>query len=160
MSRFLSCLQHSRPCCIGYTNSRLRLEFVYPIQHGRSCCKHYLNMKNSLLTGLVFSYTEVTCSLVLNSVALLYLRTPVSVFIDVKYTLDFSPSFLLLYSLKTAVRLPILAILKRTMTLPFGKPTSIQNRQQDAESRKILFACVNRFDQPIKTWDKTFLKLF
>ena len=28
MSRFLSCLQHSRPCCIGYTNSRLRLEFV------------------------------------------------------------------------------------------------------------------------------------
>jgi hypothetical protein len=41
MSRFLSCLQHSRPCCIGYTNSRLRLEFVYPIQHGRSCCKHY-----------------------------------------------------------------------------------------------------------------------
>ena len=42
MSRFLSCLQHSRPCCIGYTNSRLRLEFVYPIQHGRSCCKHYI----------------------------------------------------------------------------------------------------------------------
>ena len=34
MSRFLSHLQHSRPCCIGYTNSRLRLEFVYPIQHG------------------------------------------------------------------------------------------------------------------------------
>jgi hypothetical protein len=42
MRRFLSCLQHSRPCCIGYTNSRLRLEFVYPIQHGRSCCKHYI----------------------------------------------------------------------------------------------------------------------
>ena len=41
MGRFLSCLQHSRPCCIGYTNCRLRLEFVYPIQHGRSCCKHY-----------------------------------------------------------------------------------------------------------------------
>ena len=46
------------------------------------------------------------------------------------------------------------------MTLPFGKPTSIQNRQQDAESRKILFVRVNHFDQPIKTWDKTFLKLF
>jgi hypothetical protein len=43
MSRFLRCLQHSRPCCIGYTNSRLRLEFVYPIQHGRSCCKHYFS---------------------------------------------------------------------------------------------------------------------
>jgi hypothetical protein len=42
MSRFLSRLQHSRPCCIGYTNSRLRLEFVYPIQHGRSCCKQYI----------------------------------------------------------------------------------------------------------------------
>jgi hypothetical protein len=36
MNRFLSCLQHSRPCCIGYTNSSRRLEFVYPIQHGRS----------------------------------------------------------------------------------------------------------------------------
>ena len=46
MSRFLSCLQHSRPCCIGYTNSRLRLEFVYPIQHGRSCCKHYISNEN------------------------------------------------------------------------------------------------------------------
>ena len=34
MSRFLSCLQHSRPCsCIGYTNSRLRLEFVYTAAH-------------------------------------------------------------------------------------------------------------------------------
>jgi hypothetical protein len=32
----------SRLCCIGYTNSRLWLEFVYPIQHGRSCCKHYI----------------------------------------------------------------------------------------------------------------------
>jgi hypothetical protein len=59
------------------------------------------------------------------------------------------------------IRLPILAILlKQTITLPFGKPTSIQNRQQDAESRKILFARINRFDQPIKTWHKTFLKLF
>jgi hypothetical protein len=29
-------LQHERPCCIGYTNSSRRLEFVYPIQlHGR-----------------------------------------------------------------------------------------------------------------------------
>ena len=33
---------HSRPCCIRYTNSRLRLEFVYLIQHGRSCCKYDL----------------------------------------------------------------------------------------------------------------------
>ena len=32
-------LQHERPCCIGYTNSSRRREFVYPIQHGRSCCK-------------------------------------------------------------------------------------------------------------------------
>ena len=29
-------LQHERPCCIGYTNSSRRREFVYPIQHGRS----------------------------------------------------------------------------------------------------------------------------
>jgi hypothetical protein len=32
-------LQHGRPCCIGYTNSSRRREFVYPIQHGRECCK-------------------------------------------------------------------------------------------------------------------------
>ena len=62
-------------------------------------------MKNSFLTGLVLRYTEVTCSLVLNSVALLYLRTPVSC-LDVKYTLAFSPSFLLLYSLKTSSKTP------------------------------------------------------
>ena len=28
-------LQHERPCCIGYTNSSRRREFVYLIQHGR-----------------------------------------------------------------------------------------------------------------------------
>jgi hypothetical protein len=32
-------LQHERPCCIGYTNSSRRREFVYPIQHVRACCK-------------------------------------------------------------------------------------------------------------------------
>ena len=32
-------LQHERPCCIGYTNSSRRREFVYLIQHGRECCK-------------------------------------------------------------------------------------------------------------------------
>jgi hypothetical protein len=32
-------LQHERPCCIGYTNSSRRREFVYPIQHGRECCR-------------------------------------------------------------------------------------------------------------------------
>jgi hypothetical protein len=32
-------LQHERPCCMGYTNSSRRREFVYPIQHGRECCK-------------------------------------------------------------------------------------------------------------------------
>ncbi len=45
LESFTSHLQHSRPCCIGYTNSRLRLEFVYLIQHGRSCCKYYLLTK-------------------------------------------------------------------------------------------------------------------
>ncbi len=42
LESFTSHLQHSRPCCIRYTNSRLRLEFVYLIQHGRSCCKYYI----------------------------------------------------------------------------------------------------------------------
>ncbi len=32
-------LQHERPCCIRYTNSSRRREFVYLIQHGRECCK-------------------------------------------------------------------------------------------------------------------------
>ena len=32
-------LQHERPCCIGYTNSSRRREFVHHIQHGRECCK-------------------------------------------------------------------------------------------------------------------------
>jgi hypothetical protein len=32
-------LQHERPCCIGYTISSRRREFVYPIQHGHECCK-------------------------------------------------------------------------------------------------------------------------
>ncbi len=49
LESFTSHLQHSRPCCIRYTNSRLRLEFVYLIQHGRSCCKYYM-----LLTFLSF----------------------------------------------------------------------------------------------------------
>jgi hypothetical protein len=53
MSRFLSHLQHSRPCCIGYTNSRLLLEFVYPIQHGHSCC-------NSTKTSHGYKQTEVS----------------------------------------------------------------------------------------------------
>ena len=74
------------------------------------------------------------------------------------YTLAFSPSFLLLYSLKTSSKTPNFSYCKTNND--FGKPTSIQNRQQDAESRKKLFARVNRFDQPIKTWDKMFLKLF
>jgi hypothetical protein len=39
VSIFMYYLQHERPCCIGYTNSSRRREFVYPIQHGRECCK-------------------------------------------------------------------------------------------------------------------------
>ena len=65
MSRFLSCLQHSRPCCIGYTNSRLRLEFVYPIQHGRSCCKHYLQscvVMQSCVVTFVSDLLEQLCN--------------------------------------------------------------------------------------------------
>ncbi len=45
LESFTSHLQHSRPCCIRYTNSRLRLEFVYLIQHGRSYCKYYIITK-------------------------------------------------------------------------------------------------------------------
>jgi hypothetical protein len=63
-------------------------------------------MKNSLLTGLVLRYTEVTCSLVLNSVALLYIYAHQCQCLDVKYTLAFSPSFLLLYSLKASSKTP------------------------------------------------------
>jgi hypothetical protein len=37
MGRFLSTLKHSHPIFIWYTNSRLRLEFVYQIKIGCSC---------------------------------------------------------------------------------------------------------------------------
>ena len=49
LESFTSHLQHERPCCIRYTNSRLRLEFVYLIQHGRSCCKYYINISISYI---------------------------------------------------------------------------------------------------------------
>ena len=83
LESFTSNLQHSRPCCIRYTNSRLRLEFVYLIQHGRSCCKYYLKpalpkkpsfkkrslkrqtcCKSSLLCALVL----LTCSIIIFAV--------------------------------------------------------------------------------------------
>ena len=32
-------LQYERPCCIGHTTSRPRLDFAYPIQHDRSYSK-------------------------------------------------------------------------------------------------------------------------
>jgi hypothetical protein len=43
-------LQHERPCCIGYTNSSRRREFVYPIQHGREKIKVkvYVNQHESV----------------------------------------------------------------------------------------------------------------
>jgi hypothetical protein len=61
---------------------------------------------------------------------------------------------------KQAVRLPILAIVKQTMTLEIQQVYKIDNKTPKVE--KNLFARVNRFDQPIKTWpwDKMFLKLF
>jgi hypothetical protein len=35
------CSHHERSCCIGYTKSSRRQEFIYPIQHNDSteCCK-------------------------------------------------------------------------------------------------------------------------
>ena len=44
------------------------------------------------------------------------------------------------------------------MTLESQQVYKIDNKTPKVE--KILFACVNCFDQPIKTWDKMFLKLF
>jgi hypothetical protein len=41
--RFISSLQHGRPCCFRCCiRSRLRLVIVNLIQHGRSCCKPYI----------------------------------------------------------------------------------------------------------------------
>ena len=113
-------------------------------------------MKNSLLTGLVLRYTEVTCSLVIPWLCYIYAHQCQC--LDVKYTLAFFSSFLLSYSLKTSSKIPNFSYFKTNND--FGKPTSIQNKQQDAKVGKNLFARVNRFDQPIKTWDKMFLKLF
>ena len=91
-----------------------------------------MNMKNSLLTGLVLRYAEVTCSLVIPWLCYNYAHQCQC--LDVKYTLAFSPSFLLLYSLKTSSNTPNFSYFKTNND--FGKPASIQNRQQDAESRK------------------------
>ena len=44
------------------------------------------------------------------------------------------------------------------MTLESQQVYKIDNKTPKVE--KNLFARVNRFDQPIKTWDKMFLKLF
>jgi hypothetical protein len=44
------------------------------------------------------------------------------------------------------------------MTLESQQVYKIDNKTPKVE--KILFARINRFDQPIKTWDKMFLKLF
>jgi hypothetical protein len=68
--------------------------------------------------------------------------------LDVKYTLAFSPSFLLLYSLKTSSKTPNFSYFKTnnlTMTLPFGKPTSIQNRQLTVLPFARKFPCKRKF---------------
>jgi hypothetical protein len=92
-----------------------------------------INMKNSLLTGLVLRYTEVTCSLVIPWLCYIYAHQCHVQMLSI-YTLAFSPSFLLLYSLKTRSKTPNFSYCKTNND--FGKPTSIQNRQKDAESRK------------------------
>ncbi len=74
LESFTSHLQHSRPCCIRYTNSRLRLEFVYLIQHGRSCCKYYIqNLQN--MRGCIFRilqhFATKLCILLTYSIAAL-----------------------------------------------------------------------------------------
>ena len=111
---------------------------------------------------------EVHCGhlLTCNSVALLYLRTPVSCLDVISiYTLAFSPSFFLLYSLKTSSKTPSFSYCKTNND--FGKPYEIDKVYKvyeiDNKTPKVeknLFARVNSFDQPIKTWDKLFLKLF
>ena len=49
-------LQHERPCCIGYTNSSRRREFVYPIQHGRECCKWLVKFMKCFLSKRILRY--------------------------------------------------------------------------------------------------------
>jgi hypothetical protein len=78
-----------------------------------------MNMKNSLLIGLVLRYTEVTCSLVIPWLCYIYAHQCQC--LDVKYTLAFSPSFLLLYSLKTSSNTPNFSYFKTNND--FGKPT-------------------------------------
>ncbi len=87
------------------------------------------------------------------SVALPYI---IFIFVIVSVcTSDFLAFFSLYYVVcKQVERLPLLVI--KTMTLK--SQTNIQiNRQQDA---RICSCSSNYFGQPIKTWGKTFLKLF
>ena len=89
------------------------------------------------------------------SVALPYI---IFIFVIVSVcTSDFLAFFLFFFYYvvcKQVERLPVLVI--KTMTLK--SQTNIQiNRQQDA---RICSCSSNYFGQPIKTWGKTFLKLF
>ena len=53
-------LQHERPCCIGYTNSSRRREFVYPIQHGRECCKWLVKFRK-YVSKRILRYVYLRC---------------------------------------------------------------------------------------------------
>ena len=72
LESFTSNLQHERPCCIRYTNSRLRLQFVYLIQHGRSSYrqaskKHYVVFPQSK-TYICYRKTHPFVPLICNPV--------------------------------------------------------------------------------------------
>jgi hypothetical protein len=57
MGRFLSTLKHSYPIFIWYTNSRLRLEFVFQITIGCSCFNYYF-MNLSQLQQRTITYLQ------------------------------------------------------------------------------------------------------
>ena len=86
-------LQHERPCCIGYTNSRRRREFVYPIQHGRECCKW---LKKRLILGVHWrsNFKNKRCLSRENQVKV-YVNQHESVsHIQIRHAYDFSLCFL------------------------------------------------------------------
>ncbi len=118
-----------------------------------------MNMKTHFWLLLVLRYIEVACSVhvALPYIIFIFTQTIEQTIVSV-CTSGFLAFFLFFFYYvvcKQVERLPLLVI--KTMTLKSQTNIQITRRQQDA---RICSCSPNYFGQPIKTWRKTFLKLF
>ena len=116
-----------------------------------------MNMKTHFWLLLVLRYIEVAGSVLhCHNIIFIFTQTIEQTIVSV-CTSDFLAFFLFFFYYVVCKQVEILSLLViKTMTLK--SQTNIQiNRQQDA---RICLCSPNYFGQPIKTWGKTFLKLF